>query len=303
MRTIILLAFVVVLAAGCGASKSEFDALQSRVYGLDSRQNSTQQRVDQLTSQLARAQQQLAGYEQAKGSAAALWADVDGVKAKLAGIEGQIDNLNRQVNPDTAGQLSRLEAEVRAMKAALASQLGVTVAAPGEAPGEAAQGTLPGQPAQPGQPATVAPGQPAAPTAAPTAAPAQPAAPADPAKALFDKGYEAYEKGDYKSAQSIFAEFASAYPKHGLVASAKFWEGESFFQLKDYPNAILRYEEVIKKGKANPRYNSAMLKEGIAFMNMGKTEAGKARLKQLAEEAPASPEGKRAKAILQGAKP
>lgn len=321
LRIALLAGGLTLLASGCSVSKTEFEGLQARVYGVETRQNNVQQHVEQMSTQVNRSSQQLAAMEQTKGSAASMWADMDALRAKVSTLEGQVDSLSRQnqSNPQTAEQVARLDAEVKAIRTALSSQLGVTVepvaapAAEAGAAGSAAAGGAAGGAtgaatgaAVTGAAAGAAGGAvesaPQA-SAAPAAQAAAPAAGGDPAKALFDKGYEAYSKGDYKTAQSIFGEFGTAYPSNGLAPSAKFWEGESFFQQKDYPNAILRYEDVIKKGKSHPRYKSAMLKEGIAFINMGKADAGKARLKQLTDEAGDSPEGKRAKAILQGARP
>ena len=61
----------------------------------------------------------------------------------------------------------------------------------------------------------------------------------------FNKGVEMYQKVRYNSAIEAFA-LVDKYPVEAkIIGKAKFWASDSYFRLKDYPNAIKGYREFI----------------------------------------------------------
>ena len=98
----------------------------------------------------------------------------------------------------------------------------------------------------------------------------------------------------------MWAEFVKGFPKDSLVPNALFWQGECFFQMQDYANAVLTYQKVIESHSKSSKYKAAMLKQGIAFYKLKKEQAGKLVLQDLVKKYPDSAEGKRAQAYLKG---
>ncbi len=68
--------------------------------------------------------------------------------------------------------------------------------------------------------------------------------------------------------------------------------------MKDYGKAVLAYQEVIEKYPRSPKYRSAVLKQGMAFYQIGKDKAGRAVLQDLVDRFPKSPEATVAKKYM-----
>lgn len=291
MKTTIALVCMCFMLSACVTSSDDFDALQARVFSLDAKVTAQQKMIDDLAATLEKKGDLRTGQ-------ADLWSQIEEMRSQLAAVQGNVDELGRDMQMNRQAKAEDVEAldrEVQSIKSTLSAQLGVDVegvSKPAPAPGSGATvvGPVTGQ---------VTTGIPAPQPSIAPPAPA-PAAPTDPAKALYDKALETWRAGEYAQAQGLFAEFLKNYPKHELQPNAYFWQGESFFQMKDYANAILRYEEVIKKYADSPKYRAAMLKEGLAFIELGKPKAGRERLRQLVKKFPDSAEARRAQSILAG---
>ena len=121
---------------------------------------------------------------------------------------------------------------------------------------------------------------------------------ADPATALYNSGTAAFNNRQYNDALKIFTDFTKNYPKHNLTSNAWFWQGETNYQLQNYGNAALAYQEVITKFSKSNKLPAAMLKQGMSFEKLGKREAANARYKELIKTHPNSPEAKRAKTLI-----
>ncbi|THB62897.1 MAG: tol-pal system protein YbgF, partial [Desulfovibrio sp.] len=102
----------------------------------------------------------------------------------------------------------------------------------------------------------------------------------------------------YETAQTMWAEFTSTYDGHDLTPNAYFWQGECFYQLRDYPQAILAYQRVIEDHQDSSKYPGALLKQGVSFLAIGKEQAGKVVLEQLTQQFPNSPEAEKAQEFL-----
>ena len=83
-----------------------------------------------------------------------------------------------------------------------------------------------------------------------------------------------------------------------MTSNAWFWQGETNYQLQNYGNAALAYQEVITKFSKSNKLPAAMLKQGMSFEKLGKREAANARYKELIKTHPNSPEAKRAKTLI-----
>jgi tol-pal system protein YbgF len=112
---------------------------------------------------------------------------------------------------------------------------------------------------------------------------------------LYAKAKQHFDKGEYESARESFRSFLKQYPKSAMADGAQFWLGEIYYHEKWYEKAILEYQKVIEdypKGKKTP---SALLKQGLAFLNLGDNANAGLILKELIRKFPDSSEANVAK--------
>lgn len=114
-------------------------------------------------------------------------------------------------------------------------------------------------------------------------------APADK-KAKYDDAYNTFQNKKYKEARDKFEEFIKAYPDDTLTNNAYFWIAETYFGEKDFEGAILAYETFLKKYPKSPKVPTAILKQGLAFIEIGDKKTGRTILEQLRERYPTSKE-------------
>lgn len=316
-----------ILALGGCVQQQDLDLLEMRIAQQE-------RHVDSLTKELDNAARQI---DTVQPNQADLWSQVQTMRGELAVLQGQMDTLLSSENslPEAVQEIKQLRADSDRMELALRqieSELGLdlevlkkpaapvaplpainasatnatkpkaqsngTVAIPANDPVAAAVTTLPvatERGVTPGNTTASAaklekPGQ-TSETAAPTPQ-------ADPAELLYDQALDSFKERNYKTAQRLWKEFATAFPKHDMVPNAVFWQGECYYQMEDYANAALAYQDVVTKFPKSNKYLPAILKQGISFIKLGKTKTGKARLEEIIKKYPDSPEAKRAKTII-----
>ncbi len=119
---------------------------------------------------------------------------------------------------------------------------------------------------------------------------------------IYERAISNFKKKNYYIAIHLLGLFLKKFPHHRLVPNAYFWQGECYYQLKQYPQAILNYQKVIDNFPTSNKYPAALLKEGMAFYLIKKPRAGKILLNELISNFPSSREAKRARAFLRGHK-
>ena len=125
--------------------------------------------------------------------------------------------------------------------------------------------------------------------------------PAQTPEALYQQGQEAMKGGDPAKAREILSKFIELYPQHKLAANAHYWLGETYYSDKNYDQAIVEFQEVIKNFPNNrEKVPAAMLKQGMAFKELGDSKSAAYVFKKLIEEYPKSEEAKIAKNKLRG---
>ncbi|MDR3177144.1 MAG: tol-pal system protein YbgF [Desulfovibrio sp.] len=265
--------FCVALLAGCvtmGGGGGGSGSLNAQV-------ERHEQQIQGLLSQVGRVEQVLPGQ-------AEMWSQMQTMRQELNALTGKLDDLRISGggagDPGLRDRVSRLENIVRQM----AAQLSVNVDSLNASD---AGGSRPYYPP---------------PESAASATAASAAQSADRAAAIYDAGIKSFDQRRYKEAVSSFKDFYAAYPDHKLAGNAHFWEGESWFQLKDYARAALAYQEVIAKFPGSQKLQSAMLKQGMALSGAGKKQAARERLNELVTRYPSSPEATRAKQLLADSK-
>ncbi|WP_458399988.1 tol-pal system protein YbgF [Mailhella sp.] len=267
-RTLALVSLPLMLTA-C-VSSSDHKALQAQVSQMN-RQMSTSQ-----TSQ------------------ADSWSQLLELRQEVAELKGQLDTLNMALQK-VGGAEKLAETQVvhgRALhllesQMALDLQLGVPASDASLPAAEGIPAELSGIP-------VMAPSVDTAPVA-PAAAPAKAA---NMAQALYDNGMDLFNTRQYQAALKSFSDFTKTYPKHQLTSNSWFWQGECNYQMKNYAAAALAYENVIAGFPNSVKAPASYLKQGMAFLQLGKKAAAKQRLRELTKKFPKAPEASRAKQII-----
>ncbi|OGP90231.1 MAG: tol-pal system protein YbgF [Deltaproteobacteria bacterium RBG_16_48_10] len=115
---------------------------------------------------------------------------------------------------------------------------------------------------------------------------------------LYKDAYEAYQKGDFEGARRKFEAFLKQYPNTELSDNAQFWIGETYYGKKDYEKAILEYEKAIAKYPEGDKVPAALLKQALAFLELGDKTNGRNLLKRVMERYPQSEQADMAKKRL-----
>lgn len=93
--------------------------------------------------------------------------------------------------------------------------------------------------------------------------------PPTPMEGAYQEAFDLFTAGQYKAAREKFKEFARSYPDSPLLSNAKFWAAESSYNLKNYEEAILEYDDLLTKSPDGENAPTAMLKQGLAFLELG----------------------------------
>lgn len=117
-------------------------------------------------------------------------------------------------------------------------------------------------------------------------------------ESIYMKGMDTFKAGDVAAARDIFQNFLDLYPQHALAANAVFWIAESYYNEKNFEQAILKYQDVIKNYPQAEKIPAAMLKQGMAFNGIKDAESAKYVLKKLVKTFPKSEEAKNARELL-----
>ena len=212
----------------------------------------------------------------------ALRVDLQSINGRLSDMDSQRTQLRNDVNlmqNDLGLKVSALETRLRQLEGAAAAQ------SPAPAAGPAASTPAPAEA-----------------TKAPQAAPPQSAAHSKTSKAaeaLYRKGLDLVQKKkDYARGIKVLQDFLKRYPGDPLAVNAMYWIGEAYYGQKKYESAILEFQDVIQKYGDHPKVAAALLKQAMAFHELGDDKNSVAILKKLVATFPLSGEAGKAKQML-----
>ena len=120
-----------------------------------------------------------------------------------------------------------------------------------------------------------------------------------PDQKLYELNLSLYREEKFDEAISGFKNFLSKYPKSDFSDNAQFWIGECYMALGQFEQAILAYQDVMKKyGKGN-KVPGSMLRQAIAFYEIKDKTSAKLLLNKLIKQYPKSKEADIAKKKLE----
>jgi tol-pal system protein YbgF len=117
---------------------------------------------------------------------------------------------------------------------------------------------------------------------------------------FYKEAFEGFRKGRHEEALHKFSEFVKHYPDSPLVASARYWMGESAMNLKDYEKAIVYFQEVVDNYPKSDKAAKALLRQADAFAATGDKKTSTILLKRIVEVYPKSEEARLAERSLRG---
>jgi len=133
---------------------------------------------------------------------------------------------------------------------------------------------------------------------APAASPA-----VEPAKPLSENeayavAKQAFDRGEYEKSRTLFQDLLKNHPASIHADNAQFWIGESYYREKWYEKAILEYQKVIEQYPTGNKVQASLLKQGLAFQQLGDNPNARLILKELVRKYPDSTEAKIARQKL-----
>jgi tol-pal system protein YbgF len=112
-----------------------------------------------------------------------------------------------------------------------------------------------------------------------------PGAPAD-----FRDGMDTLRRGDNQAAIQKLREFLRKAPKSDYADDAQYWIGEAYFASKDYNRAILEFNEVLLRYPKGDKVPAALLRQALAFAELGDKVDARLVLQKLVSEHGDAPE-------------
>jgi tol-pal system protein YbgF len=279
--TVLLIGFF--LLGGCVSHESEYirrdiNTLQKQIDAL---------REDIRNSRISAPATQTAMTVEERKEKADLSAELENVKRDMSNLKAIIEDtqhLTTQTSKRLDDQENRFTTRMNELEAkieqAVASKEQVRMAA--------------SQPAGPEGETEIATGvqKPALPKDEPTAIQTD-------VERAYQKAYNAFQVGDLDKAQREFLEFLKEYPETPLSDNAQFWIGEIAYKKHEYEAAILAYENVIKKYPKSNKLPDAILKQGLAFLELGDKIDARIILENLVNQYPQTEQAKIARNKLQ----
>jgi tol-pal system protein YbgF len=119
---------------------------------------------------------------------------------------------------------------------------------------------------------------------------------------IYSSAKQAFDQGDSDGARKKFQELLEKFPKSERADNAQFWIGEIYYREKWYEKAILEYQKVIENYPKGNKVPASLLKQGLAFLNLGDKNNSRLILEELIKKHPGSNEAKIAKDKLKSIK-
>ena len=116
---------------------------------------------------------------------------------------------------------------------------------------------------------------------------------------MYQRGAEALDGRRFADARAAWGELLNKHPKSDYADNARYWIGESYYAEKDFASAILEFDKVVRDYPGGDKVAAALLKQGLAFLEIGEKEGGVATLQDVVKKYPKSEEAKKAKERLQ----
>jgi tol-pal system protein YbgF len=128
---------------------------------------------------------------------------------------------------------------------------------------------------------------------------APPAAmPSISADTLYQNGLRDLTGGKYELARQEFSDYVKNFPSNDLASNAQFYLGEVAYAQNDFKGAIASYDNVLVNYPKSFKLAAALMKKGMAELELGLKASGTRDLREVVRRFPGSDEARRAQARL-----
>jgi tol-pal system protein YbgF len=200
------------------------------------------------------------------------------MREELRSLRGQLEVLSNNIEANAKRQRDMyvdLDTRLRRFE-----QTPPAAAGPGAAP----------QPAAPG--ASAAP-----PGAAAAAAPVSGAAAADEAR-VYEAAQQQRRIGNYQAAIVAFQSFVLQFAKSPLAHRAQYWIGDSYYNMRDFKNAIANQQKLMSTYPDSVSVPDALLNMASSYIELGDAASAKKTMDNLVARYPSSEAAEKAKRRL-----
>jgi tol-pal system protein YbgF len=159
------------------------------------------------------------------------------------------------------------------------------------------QGPPPPAGAAPGAPPPPGPGAETKPPPAAPGAPVTGAAAADEQR-VYEAAQQQRRVGNYQAAITAFQGFVQQFGRSTLAHRAQYWIGDSYYNLRDFNNAIASQQKLIATYPDSASVPDAMLNMASSYIELGDTAAAKKTMDTLVARYPSSDAAEKAKRRL-----
>ncbi len=115
---------------------------------------------------------------------------------------------------------------------------------------------------------------------------------------IYKQAYDTLKSGEVGKARDMFTGFCEKFPNHKLLPNARYWIGETYYLEKNYEQAVIEFQRVIKEYPGKEKVPAAMLKQALSFRELGDTKSAKYLLKEIIDKYPHAEEVAAAKEAL-----
>lgn len=116
---------------------------------------------------------------------------------------------------------------------------------------------------------------------------------------LYSRGFELLKDRKYEESKAAFNELLRRYPQGEYADNARYWLGETYYVLRDYPAALTEYHRLVQLNPSSPKVPGALLKIGFIQYEQHDLEQAKTTLEQVVSTYPNSTEARLARSRLE----
>jgi tol-pal system protein YbgF len=203
---------------------------------------------------------------------------ITGIREELRSMRGQLEVLSNSI--EASGKRQRdmyVDLDTRLRRFEQGAPAGAPGAAPAPGPGASA---APSAPAAGGAPAAVGG-----------------AAAADEQR-VYEAAQQQRRVGNYQAAIVAFQSFVAQFARSPLAHRAQYWIGDSYYNLRDFKNAIANQQKLVSTYPDSASVPDALLNIASSYIELGDNAAAKKTMDNLVARYPTSEAAEKAKRRL-----
>ncbi len=116
---------------------------------------------------------------------------------------------------------------------------------------------------------------------------------------LYSQGFELLKERKYEESKTVFNELLRRYPQGEFAGNARYWLGETYYVLRDYPAALAEYDRLVQLNPGSSKVSGALLKVGFIQYEQRDFDQARATFEKVISTYPNSTEARLARSRLE----